>query len=396
MLWVVCLIGAAYTGWWMYDTYVTHPFVFMDLDAYSLGVHAWWHGDDMYGPLPPTRYGPTVAFVYPPFAAVVLSPLVALPWPVMTAVMVLISMACLAAVIHLTTRRVWPEGGRRGALLVTAVVLPLSTFTEPVYDTFLFGQINLLLLGLVAFDCLVEKPRWPRGALVGIAAAIKLTPAVFLLYFLFRKDFRASVAVVVSAAAATAVGLAANWSGSMAFFFGTTGPRTISATGFIGNQSIAGAFARWKLPETQQHQLWVYACVAAGVLALFALLRAYRTADPVLAMSVTAAFGLLISPVSWGHHWVFMVPAFIGMVAVGVRRRHVGWLSAAVVVGAVAVYPPYLLTEEGGYLMTVPQQLAANGFCVVGIVLLVFYAVPEITYRTRPAVRHAGNPADRG
>ena len=387
MLWVVCLLGAAYTGWWMYDTYVTQPFVFMDLDAYSLGVHAWWHGDDMYGPLPPTQYGPTVAFVYPPFAAVILSPLVALPWPVMAAVMIGISMTCLGAVIHLTARRVWPEGGRRGALLVTAVVLPLSTFTEPVYDTFLFGQINLLLLLLVAFDCLVEKPKWPRGTLIGIAAAIKLTPAVFLVYFLFRKDFRASVTVVVSAAVATAVGLAANWSGSLAFWFGTGGPRTISATGFIGNQSIAGAFARWQLPDAQQHQLWIYGCVAAGVIAVFALLRAHRMADPVLAMSVTAAFGLLISPVSWGHHWVFMIPAFVAMVTVGMRRRHLGWLVGAAVVAAIAVYPPYLLTEEGGYLLTVPQQLAANGFCVVGLVLLVAYAAPEITYRVRSLAR---------
>ncbi|MFD1049201.1 glycosyltransferase 87 family protein [Kibdelosporangium lantanae] len=222
-----------------------------------------------------------------------------------------------------------------------------------------------------------------------------MTPAVFLLYFLFRKDFRASVTVVVSTAVATVIGLVVNWSGSLAFFFGTGGPRTISATGFIGNQSIAGAFARWKLSDSEQHQLWIYGCVAAGVVTVFALLRAYRMADPVLAMSVTAAFGLLISPVSWGHHWVFMIPAFMGMVAVGVRRRHVGWLVAAVVVAAVAVYPPYLLTDEGGYLMTVPQQLAANGFCVVAFVLLGVYAVPEMAQRlgaTRLTQLRRGNP----
>ena len=64
---------------------------------------------------------------------------------------------------------------------------------EPVLQTFEFGQINLLLMALVAVDCLVDRPRWPRGMLIGIAAAIKLTPAVFLLYFLLRRDYRAAL-----------------------------------------------------------------------------------------------------------------------------------------------------------------------------------------------------------
>ena len=74
---------------------------------------------------------------------------------------------------------------------------------EPVMQTIEFGQVNLLLMALVAVDVLVVRPRWPRGLLVGIAAAIKLTPAAFVLYFLLRRDYRAAAVAAVSAALVT-------------------------------------------------------------------------------------------------------------------------------------------------------------------------------------------------
>jgi len=53
-------------------------------------------------------------------------------------------------------------------------------------------------MALVALDCLVAKPKWPRGMLIGVAAAIKLTPAVFVLFFLLRRDYRSAVTAAVS------------------------------------------------------------------------------------------------------------------------------------------------------------------------------------------------------
>ena len=67
-------------------------------------------------------------------------------------------------------------------------LLPAALFLEPVRNTLNYGQVNVALMALVAADCLAAAPRWPRGALVGLAAAVKLTPAAFVLFFLLRRD----------------------------------------------------------------------------------------------------------------------------------------------------------------------------------------------------------------
>jgi alpha-1,2-mannosyltransferase len=79
--------------------------------------------------------------------------------------------------------------GRSRSRPYRAVALPVSLLLEPVWETLQFGQLNLRLMALIALDGLVERPRWPRGMLVGIAAAIELTPAAFVLFFLLRKDY---------------------------------------------------------------------------------------------------------------------------------------------------------------------------------------------------------------
>ena len=166
---------------------------FEDLAVYRIGVRTWLHGGDMYGPLPPAHPGGLVLpFIYPPFAALVLSPLALLPWPVAWVAMLLLSLVSLVIVVYVTARRLWPGGGRASAVLVTAVGVPASLLLDPVAQTFWFGQVNLLLMALVAVDCLVPSPRWPRGLLVGVAAAIKLTPAAFVLLLVIRRDYRAA------------------------------------------------------------------------------------------------------------------------------------------------------------------------------------------------------------
>ena len=69
-------------------------------------------------------------------------------------------------------------------------------FCEPLRANLEFGQINVVLMTLVIADCVPRRTYWPRGALLGVAVALKLTPAVFLLYFLLRRDRRAAVTTV--------------------------------------------------------------------------------------------------------------------------------------------------------------------------------------------------------
>ena len=175
-------------------------------------------------------------------AAIALLPLALMPWSVARVVNFGLTIAALTVTIYLSTWRLWPGIDRQNTLLISGSALPLARWLEPVRETIGFGQVNLILMMLITADCLAQKPRWPRGLLVGIAAAIKLTPAVFLLYFLLRRDLRR------------------------------------------------------------------LRCTCHG-----------------------SRLGVLLSPVSWSHHWVWIVPVLLAMAAETVRTRSPGWLVTTVV-----------------------------------------------------------------
>ena len=202
-----------------------------------------------------------------------------------------------------------------GALSVASAALPLALLLEPVLETFKFGQVNLVLMALVAVDCLAPRTRWPRGLLVGIAAAIKLTPAAFVLFFLLRGDRRAAVVTVVTAAVATGLGFAVDAASSARYWFG--GPAAgVSGSVFYTNQTVQAVLARAEVPALAAKVVWLVA--ASALLAL--IVPVVRRAEPALALVTVAGFALLVSPTSWSHHWVWIAPGAAG----GRRARRSG------------------------------------------------------------------------
>ncbi|HWE88593.1 MAG TPA: glycosyltransferase 87 family protein [Pseudonocardiaceae bacterium] len=381
---LLVLAGLASTGVvivWAVQVYRTAPHAFVDLDVYRLGSSAWWHGRDIYGPLPRTVAGP-LPFVYPPIAAAALAPLAAVTWQHAITITLVGSMTGLAVTVYLTFLRVWPSAGRRGAVLATAVLLPGALVLEPVWDTFWFGQINIVLMALVVLDCLVDHPKWPRGVLIGVAAAIKLTPAVFVLYFLLRKDYRAAATATITGLAVTALGFAVSWSGSLKYWFGSSGGvRGISGSAYVTNQTLAATLTRWALPKPTQTALWVLGSVVLLVFAVAAIRRANRLGDTPLAMVVTAGFGLLVSPTSWSNHWVYIAPALIVIAGQAWRRRSVPWLLALAAITYVFAEAPFLgLPSQGNRELrwTAAQWLPGNSFTVTAIVALVLFAAPDL------------------
>ena len=372
--------------------YAQSPPAFLDLDVYRKGVQAWWHGKDMYGTLPMTIGHSYLPFIYPPFAILVLGPLAALPWTVSAIVMLALSLVSLTVVVHVSVRQVWPYRGRS---TVTAVVVALSLATEPVWDTLWFGQVNLLLMLLVALDCLPARTRWPRGLLVGIAAAVKLTPAVFVLYFLLRKDYRAAATATITALAATAVGFLVSWRGSLQFWFGSDkGARSISGSPYYSNQSIDGFLARLSLPHETQTALWLMAVCVVLVVAIIGIRRAHRMGNNLLAMSITGCLGLMASPTSWGHHWVYIVPGAIAMGGYAVQQRNVRRALVAGIVVVVFVLGPYQFLPSGGTSYTHWawwQHVVGNSYILVGVTLLSVFASVGLDRRQR-ASRHQERP----
>lgn len=297
----------------------------IDYQVYRWAVHTWLAGGDIMNTAPTVSIGRVLPWVYPPFALAPLAPLALLPFSAGLIALYLLDLTAIGGTLYLVTRHLWPAVGKRGALAVAMVLLPWTLFLEPVYSSFGLGQVNILLMGLVMADCLAESPRWPRGLLIGLAAAIKLTPAAFLLFLVFRKDYRAAAVAVLTAALATLSGFALNYSAAVEYWFGKGPAHGVSGSAFHTNQSIMGALVRLELPVVAQNGLWLVLAVAVTIAVAFAI----RRVEPVLAVSANALLALLISPTSWSDHWVWCAPGLLVLLAFAVRRRSFAWLAVA-------------------------------------------------------------------
>ncbi len=348
VLTAVALTGAS---WWV----LIHWSYRIDIDVYRMGGRAWLDGQPLYtdGVLFPTRSGLNLPFTYPPLAAIVFSPFAMMPLPVATAVITAVTLVLLivSVTMVLTSLDVWPTSVAapgpawwRRAWVAAAVVTPTVIAFEPIRSNFSFGQINVVLMALVIADCLPRHTRWPRGLLLGFAIALKLTPAVFVLFFLLRRDTRAIATTAVSLAGATLLAVVLARSDSLEYW-----THTVRNTDRIGgatlntNQNIAGALARIGLSAPERTTVWLIGSVLVLALALLAARRALRADQPALALICIALFGLVVSPVSWSHHWVWALPAVVVAAVLSYRQRSVTMGVLAVVGAAIMVCPPMLV-----------------------------------------------------
>ena len=274
-------------------------------------------------------------------------------------------MVCLIVTGRLTERPqvVWTVAP---AAAIAAIAL------EPVISTFLFGQINLLLMALVVIDCLAVKDRRWRGVLVGLAAAIKLTPAIFVLYFLARKDWRAAITSTVAFAGFAVVGFLAAPKDSVEYWFhALQDPSRVGGLAYMANQSIRGVLHRFDPGQPVETLLWV---ALSAITVLLAVIVARRTRNDVVALLGIALAGLLVSPVSWSHHWVWCVPAFL---ALGfAARRTWSKVVLAVLLVIFCVQPFTWLPSTGDKEMSwsVWQHIPGDAYVWVGIATLVVLA----------------------
>jgi alpha-1,2-mannosyltransferase len=239
---------------------------------------------------------------------------------------------------------------------------------EPVLQTIEFGQINLMLMALVALDCLVARPKWPRGLLIGVAAAIKLTPAAFILFFLLRRDYRAAGIAAVTGAVATAIGFVASPGQSWAFWSDPAGG--VSGSPFFTNQTFEAVLVRAGVEGTARTIAWLL--LSVGLFALAA--PAIRRAPAPLALVTLAAVALLVSPTSWSHHWVWVAPALLVAAATAWTMRSAAWTAATLAMAAVFVIAPHQhIHPRGGEqeLTWTPLQQLVDGTYVWFTVLLI-------------------------
>lgn len=270
-------------------------------------------------------------FTYAPFGAIVLLPLGLLgPYEALRA-MDGVNVLCVALLVFLCLRALGLRRDSRFWLTAAALTVAV-TVLEPVRTTIWNGQINLVLAVLVVGCLTLPLGRW-RGIGVGLAAGIKLTPLFFLCYLAVTRQWRAALVVLATFAATVLLGLAVLRGQAWGFWTGTVNDTTrIGPLDAIANQSFHGFFVRlgtiglWQAPDW----LWLPVGVVAAIAGLYAAWRAHRAGATLLAVALTGMTSCAISPFSWGHHWVWVVPLLvIALVTAGdtvARSRPLTWL----------------------------------------------------------------------
>lgn len=386
----------------------------LDLKVYWAAARELATGGDLYAPgLPGTPYG-GMAFTYPPFAAAIMAPMAFLPANVALVIQTVSNLVIAGVLGGGITRYLMVKGAVRVApgaaqwLLTSAFIAGLMLLLGPWRNSLALGQINPLLMLLIVADLLGSTRRRPnglvpRGILSGIAAGIKLTPLVFLLYFAARKDFKSAARMVASFAAT--VGLMALVAPNLSLRYWLTALRDTSRVGTLSrfeNISLRGFIARLHVDDSLGNVLWIGASLAVIALGAVTVYRLRSVPDQWQAVSATALVMLLISPVSWSHHWVWValvIPAIIGR-TVPPGPEAFSWLRflrswpgmlTVLTVAAFALQPPEAAKLSGSpepyAAISAFSEVAAESGLFAALLLLVWFGVSRTgSLREKPRV----------
>ncbi|WP_432544115.1 glycosyltransferase 87 family protein [Kineococcus sp. SYSU DK002] len=282
-------------------------------------------------------------FTYPTFSAVLSIPLALMPWAVAGWVWTAFQLCLLWVVVGLAFGPLLARAGRFAGL-AQGLVAAACVWISPVGENIRFGQVNAVLVTLCLLDLVKGSEglrvgrftvRWPRGSLIGVAVAVKLTPGVFLVHLAVTRQWRELRNAVAAAVAVTVATFLVAPEGSLEFWTSALlnsdrlGPNAGSS-----NQSLRGFVLRLYLSDGATVLVWGVLAAAAAV-AGFALARAlHRRGDLVGEVAACGLVALLVSPVSWLHHYLWGVVVLGALVGdARVRARVV-----AAVVGLVLLW----------------------------------------------------------
>ncbi|WP_080794048.1 glycosyltransferase 87 family protein [Corynebacterium pacaense] len=355
-------------------------FFHIDTEVYRQGALAFLRGENLY-----TRDysvgGIQLPFTYPPIAAAFFIPLALLPGNIAGVILTVLSAVLLWWCLAIVTRRAVRGIDVADSRLLALVILPFALAAEPVFQTVQFGQINIILMTLVLMDTLTSRPWLPRGFWIGLAASIKLTPAVFGLYFLVKRDWKGAGVCLASGIGFSALAWAIAPASSRIYWTETLrNADRIGNLSYITNQSLQGVlhrlFSDGGLIELGWMLLVVLTLVGVGA----AMYRAFKAGNPVAALLLNSLIALLCSPVSWSHHWVWLVPISVVLLSSAWTQRHLAPATAttAGLLGglvAVAIIDPAFWNmpyhPQGGVGWPLILQPSGNSYVLLALAIVI-------------------------
>ncbi len=341
-----------------------------DLSIYRFVGQLGLHGRPLYEFV--TSAGLT--WDYPPFTALPFVPLALLSLDATVFMWTVLSLVALGAVIWLTLGQIGVrEVARRAWLTVFVGIAALPLY--PVSGHLIVGQIDVFVMLLVLADMFGRSDgrwhgRW-RGLGIGLAAGLKLTPIVFIAYLVLTRRLRAAAVASVTFVATIAAGFLYLPANSRTYWLDglfshssrvTVDPRTVH------NQSLRGALARVLDSGTPPTWLWLTLALVVGGTALALAVWASRRGEELLGVLTCALAGLLVSPVSWHHHWIWCVPALILLATRGRWARR-GVAALWVLFTASSLWVVITLTGHDLHFNG-PSLIYDNAYVLVGLVLL--------------------------
>ncbi|MEU8355829.1 glycosyltransferase 87 family protein [Nonomuraea sp. NPDC048882] len=386
--WVIVALAVAAAVAPLVHTWLTNPDDqrLVDLDVYRTGGQMLLEGRPVYDYVTPAPQ--LLPFTYPPVAAMLAVALAGMSWVTAQWVWTAGIYVALAVTVGFSFRQVL-EGPRlrKYAPWVFGLLMVACAYLMPIRDQVRFGQVDILLVALCVADCVARRPWWPRGFLIGLATAVKLTPGVFLIYLLITRQWRTFFMASFAAAVLTLLPFAVIPQDAADFWFSALlDPERLGANAATTNQSIRGMLIRLYLPDLLTSVIWVVVVAAVGWYGFRGAREAYRTGDSLTAVALVGLMAVLLSPVAWIHHlaWVVVVLAAIvgdGRDPVRLRVAAGVWLYYVV---PVPWWGVSLKAADIPGVSLVLGKIVQNGFGL-GALVLVWLLVSWLPKRREPA-----------
>jgi alpha-1,2-mannosyltransferase len=342
----------------------------LDLNVYRNGGLSVLHDSPLYA----LRSRAGLLFTYPPVAAVLAVGLGLMSWRTAGLAWIPVIYIPLAiAVWHgfrplLVRARSYGPAVLAGLFGCCAYLMPMRQETH-------YGQVDILLVALCVLDCAAQRPRWPRGALIGLATAIKLVPGVFIVYLLITGRRKAAGVATLTFAALSGLAWvispqdsARYWSSAI-FNSRRLGPNMQAA-----NQSLRGMILRVFSPAAAPPVIWLTVALLVGVAGFWIARRVHRSGHEMAGIAVTGLLAALLSPVAWIHHFCWIVLALGVIVGDGRSPRRVAAAGAmgALFISILPLWGKQLLTEHAVPVVLARALEDTFGLAALALIVIIY------------------------